>query len=69
MAGRGGTGGETAGETGREPGIFFARATEQLDVAGGLGAEFRVHRDKIGMPQNPPEGELQTKGIHRSAGG
>jgi len=60
---------QTAGEAGGEPGVFFSGAAEELDVTGGLGAEFRVHRDRIGMPQNRPEGELQTKGIHQCGDG
>jgi hypothetical protein len=35
----------------------LAVATKEIDVAGGLIAEFRVHRDKIGMPQNRLEVE------------
>jgi hypothetical protein len=45
-----GAGGEAAGEAGGEPGILLAGTAEELDITGGLGAEFRVHRDRIGMP-------------------
>lgn len=55
--GVGRSGGKATNEAGWEPSVLLAVTTKEFDVTGCLFAEFRVHRDTIGMPQNRAAGE------------